>query len=182
MSFLKNLFQNIRLKRQKQSKDSFEEWQNRELDISEILSREDTSNVLLDAYEYCMRKCNWNVSQLEDGCVKDFLLGMLFRSEMDNGGIAQFFFNSSGNMASETVDALKRIDPECAELLVRALQCFPDGIAPVDQDERNQIMDRFDDDADALLESIDQAYFEADDDQKYLEYLQENKSEVERVS
>ena len=113
------------------------EWQNRELDIEEILSRDYSPNVIIDAYEYCMRKCSWDVSQMQNSTVKVFLLCIIFQGEVENGGITQFLSNSSGNMTSETIDALKRIDEVYADLLIKAAHCFPEGIVPKKQERYN---------------------------------------------
>lgn len=50
-----------------------------------------------------------------------------FVCEVNNGGIHQFFFNPSGEFASETVPALENVQmPHAASLLKRALTAFPD--------------------------------------------------------
>jgi hypothetical protein len=57
-----------------------------------------------------------------------------FFGEIVNGGISQFFSNSSGNRAHETLAALRTIGAAmCVELLEKALTLFPGGIAPVDR-------------------------------------------------
>jgi hypothetical protein len=50
-----------------------------------------------------------------------------FVCEVNNGGIHQFLSNPSGEFASETVDALEKIQmPYAASLLRRALIAFPE--------------------------------------------------------
>ena len=117
-----NLFKRIKMRRRinkslktngfnrRQFKRSMEEHINRKLDIQEILSREYSDNVVVDAYEYCMRKCNWDPSTLKESCVKDFLLCNVFDGEVGNGGISQFLSSSSGDMAEETVSSMEKID------------------------------------------------------------------------
>src|SRR5438034_442431 len=60
-----------------------------------------------------------------------------FTSEVDNGGFEQFFFNSGGGYAPETVDALERIGaPDVAALLERAIDLFPHGVVPRELEAR----------------------------------------------
>ena len=72
---------------------------NRQLDIQEIFSRDYSANVVVDAYEYHMRKCNWDPSFMKESSVKDFLLCVLFDGEVCNDGISQFLSNGSGDMS-----------------------------------------------------------------------------------
>ena len=156
---------------------SLTEWEKRRLDIREILSKAYSENVVIDAYEYCMKKCGWEPSVLEDGNVKDFLLCMLFQAEVDNGGISQFFFNSAGNQSRETVAALKRVDEESARILTAALQCFPDGVAPRDRQTRNDLMDQFDEETVDRLEDLENVMSEHNSYKMYYDFLQQHKED-----
>lgn len=52
-------------------------------------------------------------------------LAYYFDAEVHNGGFDQFYFNSQGNHAAETVDALREIGAvKSARLLVRANRLF----------------------------------------------------------
>jgi hypothetical protein len=64
--------------------------------------------------------------QLSDA-EKVILCTWRFVCEVNNGGFHQFFFNSSGAYAVETVSALESVQmPFAASLLRRALAAFPD--------------------------------------------------------
>ena len=91
--------------------ESFMKRENSNLDIQEILSREYSEDAAIDAYEYCMRKCNWEPSALKPGAMKDFLLCMDFSGWVGNGGISQFIENTSDDMIMETIEALKTFRP-----------------------------------------------------------------------
>lgn len=157
--------------------ESFMEMETRELNIREILSKAYSEDVVHDVYDYCMRKCDWNPFVLEDGNVKDFLLCMLFQNEVDNGGICQFFFNSSGDLSSETKAALKRIDPEAAGVLHKAINCFPDGVVPEDREIRNNLMDQFDEETAERLESLDGELFAHNRTKLCYDFLQAHKED-----
>ena len=61
--------------------------------------------------------------------------------EVNNGGFDQFFWNSAGDYARETVDALEAIGAvKFADLVRRAIAVFPGGDPPRDRDERGDAM------------------------------------------
>ena len=189
MSFIKTLLHRINIKRQikknlksngfnrRQFKKSLEEYRNRELDIHEILSREYSENVIIDVYEYCMRKCNWNPSVLKDGSIKDFLLCVLFEAEVAYGGMSQFLSDSSGDMCEETLTALKKLDDKYASILTEALKCFPDGIAPKDRNLRNGQMDQFNESIVNRIDELDQIAYEHGMSRKEYDFLMAHKSD-----
>lgn len=184
-----NLFQKIKMRKQinkslkesgfnrKEFKQSMKEHINRELDINEILAKDYPDNVVEDAYEYCMRKCNWDPSTLEDSNVRAFLLCVLFEGEVANGGISQFLSNSSGDMSEETALAMEKIDESVAGIIREAIQCFPNGQAPTDREERNEQMDRFDEETVKRLEKLDQTAWGLDISKNCYDFLQEHKTE-----
>ena len=57
--------------------------------------------------------------------------------EVANGGLDQFFFNSSGDQAHETLSALETIGAkQAAKILREAMAVFPGGVVPTDRDQR----------------------------------------------
>ena len=156
---------------------------NRKLDIHEILSRDSSNNVVVDAYEYYMEKCHWDLSTIQNDNIKDFLLCISFENELSNGGIFQFFANSSGDFSNETVLALYKVNAaDAAKLLEEALQFFPNHMAPKDQDERNDLMDHFSEQTVEQLEQLEQALDQIAWDcvitQNCYQFLQENKQDL----
>lgn len=171
-----NLFKNIKMRRQ--INKSMKEHTNRKLDIQEILSREYSDSVVADAYEYCMRKCEWNPSMLSESNVRDFLLCILFVGEVNNGGIFQFLSNSSGDMAEETVSALENVgEHKIAKLLKEALQYFPNGVVPKDCDVRNALMEQFDETVEEQFDKSDQIIWNHDFSQSCYKFLQAHKND-----
>lgn len=62
--------------------------------------------------------------------------------EVGNGGFEQFYYNTSGDWAVETVEALERIGADAAARIVRSLNDeFPNGRPSPDRDERQDQMD-----------------------------------------
>ena len=62
--------------------------------------------------------------------------------EINNGGFDQFYFNSSGDYANETVDALIMLGAlNTAEMVRKANAEFPNGIVPKDREKRQDVLD-----------------------------------------
>ena len=147
-----DFFQKIKLRRQ------IKQHINRPLDINEILSRESDINVVVDTYEFFMRKHHWNIDECSVDCVKVFLLCVLYDGEIANGGISQFLANSNGNYAHQTADALHIIGALDAEAILRkSFTVFKNGIVPNDDTERNKILDELTE-PNVLLELDEIAY------------------------
>lgn len=87
-----------------------------------------------------------------------FCLDALER-EVNNGGFAQFFENSAGDHALETIEALRTLGaPRVGRLVAEAVAVFPDGPAP-DRERRRRQLDRLDDRARAKLDQLDGAFY-----------------------
>jgi hypothetical protein len=68
---------------------------------------------------------------------KVFVLVWSLQGEIDNGGFDQFYFNSSGDRATETVAALTHIGAKrTADLVAEANSLFPDHLPPRDRPMR----------------------------------------------
>src|SRR6185436_580594 len=79
-------------------------------------------------------------------------------AEVNNGGFHQFFFNSSGELVPQTLDALKTIGaPKTRQLLERAVAiAFPGGY-PAEPEEVADALADFDAVAEAL-EPLDELF------------------------
>jgi hypothetical protein len=84
--------------------------------------------------------------------------------EISNGGFHQFFFNSTGNCAMQTLDALRRVAmPEWLAIYEKALAVFP---SPPSEDRvvRNEQMAAIPDEGHAWEDHID-AFYCTDEDE-----------------
>ncbi|MBL4770906.1 MAG: DUF4375 domain-containing protein [Planctomycetes bacterium] len=62
--------------------------------------------------------------------------------EIDNGGFDQFFFNTSGDWATDTVTAFVRIGaPSLAQVVKDAISAFPEGGPSRELDTRREQLD-----------------------------------------
>lgn len=81
-------------------------------------------------------------------------------NEVNNGGFFQFFDNSSGQFASEIVQAFIKIGAEkTAEICRKAVEAFGQEL-PVDWEERRSLLDQIADAAVAdVLDACDTAFY-----------------------
>ncbi len=102
--------------------------------------------------------------------------------EVNNGGFEQFFRNSPGQYALETVDALLTIGAaRMAEITRHAITAaFPDGAVPEDQDDRSDLIDAAGDTLGERLVGLDEKFYEYPDDLTGMlfEYVQANKKAI----
>ena len=76
---------------------------------------------------------------------KTFLYVEILEAEINNGGFDQFFFNSSGDYANETLEALKRIGAtKNAKIVEEAYSYFPENPIPKNNEKRREILENID--------------------------------------
>ena len=79
--------------------------------------------------------------------------------EVMNGGFNAYFFNSAGNDAAATLDALEAIEAnKTRELLIEACSKFPGGMPSTERFVRQEELEQVDPDID-LFENLDNAFF-----------------------
>lgn len=109
---------------------------------------------------------------------KLFYLNQNLEREVNNGGFNQYFVNSSGDFAQETILSLKAIGADkTSSILQMAIDQFPDKKVPKDRDERIEIIEQIEDTANEVWEELDQAFLEYEDDLNKLniEYVKKHK-------
>ena len=83
-----------------------------------------------------------------------------FIGEVINGGVSQFFSNSSGNRVLESLESLRQIGAALsATLLEKALTLFPGGIAPVNRQQRCDLLFEFEAREPQFLEDLSQVFY-----------------------
>lgn len=98
--------------------------------------------------------------------------------EVNNGGFQQFFWNSSGDTAVETLRALEALGAtEAARLVTRALAVFPDARPPADREARIALLETLPAEATATWSDLDDAFYRYPDDLTALmrEYVRANR-------
>jgi len=138
----------------------------------------EVSNILNDAYYE--NHNNFTIPELNI-----FYIDSLDR-DVNQNGFDGYFFNSAGDFAHETLDALKAIGSKIYyEILKNAINVFPNSIVPKDRNERQELLfeitKRNDDLEDylELWEDCDRKYWDYEEDLHSLiiEYIKSNINE-----
>lgn len=83
-----------------------------------------------------------------------------FEGEVINGGISQFFSNSSGDRAHESLASLQEIGAViCVALLEKALTLFPESAAPADRQKRCELLFVFENQNPQFLEELSLVFY-----------------------
>ena len=99
-----------------------------------------------------------------------FYVTQTFEMEANNGGVSQFFYNESGRFASELVNAFNEIGAKVtAGICQKAIEAFGREI-PVDQDEREDMLDELEDEISEILEECDSEFYNYEDNLSELNY------------
>ena len=99
-----------------------------------------------------------------------FYVTQTFEMEANNGGVSQFFYNESGRFASELVNAFNEIGAKVtAGICQKAIEAFGREI-PVDQDEREDMLDELEEEISEILEKCDSEFYNYEDNLSELNY------------
>lgn len=111
---------------------------------------------------------------------RHFFYASIFRFEVDNGGLAQYFVNSSGDDAHAALAGLEAIEANhAASVLHRAMALFgPDGPSP-DRDDRHDQLASLTDEQDDEMEALTAEFFRDEDhvELRLLTYARQHSSD-----
>jgi len=149
--------------------------------LDEILKLEDETDIVIEIGQKLWSKSNddKNFESL-NSIEKNVLYIEMLEGQVNNGGFDQYFFNSSGEYAHETLIALEEIKAsQMAEILNRAIKVFPSLPIPKDSEQRRGHMED-------IPESVSETWSKLDDEfYKYpenlaglvIEYVKANRKE-----
>lgn len=120
----------------------------------------------------CLERFNaeyWRT--LKDGGVpalsrlqRDALCIMSFQGEINNGGMHQYLFNSSGDLAKETTDVMRRIGAHnAAAILERANDYVGPAGPPTDRDARMALLLALPEDKQQVIHDLTGDFYDAED-------------------
>jgi hypothetical protein len=112
-------------------------------------------------------------------CEKNIVYIEELEREVNNGGFNQYFFNSSGDFALETIGALKIIGSKTfLEIVQEAVDKFPGKIVPKDRGERQKLLANIDENIE-LWEELDNRFYEYEEDiyELMIRYIRKNINE-----
>ena len=111
---------------------------------------------------------------------KLFYINQNLEREVNNGGFSQYFINSSGNYAHETIKSLQTIGANTtADLLQNAIDQFPDHKVPKNRDERMELVKSNEEKANEVWEELNQKFYQYTDNLNDLNinYIKKNRNE-----
>ena len=134
--------------------------------IEEIFNIDDPVPAIIELDSKLNEKSNYgeNISLLSDGEKVVLFIENLER-EVNNGGFSQFFWNSSGDYAQETLAALKSIGAnKTAEIVSKAFSVWPNGNIPSDRVARQNTLETIEDKSVETWNICDDTFYEYEDD------------------
>jgi hypothetical protein len=149
--------------------------------LEELLSSDDKNSSIIELDNFIGELCSYGdeMDKLTEP-QRLFYLNQNLEREVNNGGFNQYFINSSGDYAHETLGSLKAIGADItAKLLQKAIDQFPNKKVPQDRDERIELVEQIEEIANEVWEELEQKFFEYNDDLNSLnlDYVSQHKSE-----
>lgn len=155
-----------------------------EFDIDKVLKLESRDKIVTEIDTYLNKKCEYGekVNLLNNSQKVLWIIENLER-EINNGGFNQFYWNSSGNYANETIDALILIEAyKTAEIVKKANSEFKNGSVPKDRAERQNELELIEENAEENWNNLDSEFYEYNDDltELLIAFVINNKSDFEK--
>lgn len=152
---------------------------NRELDIDELINSEDLNRSIIEIDNYVSDLCDYgdSLEKLNEH-QRIFFYNQTIEREVNNGGFNQFYYNSSGDHAHETVESLKSIGAgKTAQIVSKANSRFPNAVVPRDRDERNGVLQKIENESNDSWEKLDDDFCKYEEDLNALnmEYIKAHK-------
>ena len=149
------------------------------LDIERLILAADKNKSIIEIDNFICKLCSWgNEPDKSTEPQKNFYFNQELEREINNGGFKQYFNNSSGDYAHETILSLKLIGAnKTADILQNAIDQFPNQTVPRDREERQGILVIIQEKANKIWDELDQKFFAYADDLNSLniEYVRQNK-------
>jgi len=146
--------------------------------IESILSSDDLNGSIIELDNQICEQCSWgdDLDALTEP-EKNFYYNQEFEREINNGGFSQYFFNTAGGYANNTIISLQLIGAnKTASILQAAINQFPDNKIPLDHVDRQNAIELIADEAYKAWEELDQKFFLYEDDLNALNinYVKQN--------
>ena len=148
-------------------------------DIDSLLLN-DTDRLIIDLDTYLCELSEYGeaLEKLSES-QKIFYYNQELEREINNGGFNQYFYNSSGDCAHQTIISLRQINAiKTAAILQLAIDQFPNSIVPKDQSERWEILEKIEEKAEEVWEQLDKRFLEYEDNlyDLNIEFIKQHRS------
>ncbi|MBS1600622.1 MAG: DMP19 family protein [Bacteroidetes bacterium] len=149
-------------------------------DIDTLLISPDTNNAIIEIDNYVCKLCSYGdtLEHLTEP-QKNFYFNQNLEREINNGGFNQYFYNSSGDFAHDTIISLKIIGAnKTADILQQAIDQFPNSTVPKDRAQRQEVLEQIEDNANAVWEQLNQSFYKYEENLNELniDYIKQNRS------
>jgi Domain of unknown function (DUF4375) len=146
--------------------------------LDTLLNSEDTNRSIIELDNFIGELCDYgdDFNKLTDQ-QKLFYLNQNLEREINNGGFNQYFINSSGDNAHDTILSLKAIGADkTADILQKAIDQFPNKTVPKDRDKRTEIVEQIEEVANEVWNDLDQKFYQYEDNLNTLniEYIKKH--------
>jgi hypothetical protein len=134
--------------------------------LETLLSSDDTNGSIIEIDNIIGDLCSYGDDMVKlTEPQKQFYYNQCLEREINNGGFNQYFINSSGDFAHQTIQSLTAIGATTtADILQKAIDQFPDKKVPQDRDERIELVEQIEETANEVWEELDGKFFEYADD------------------
>lgn len=138
----------------------------KKFNLEKVLNLEYDSDIVIAIDEYLNEKSEFGekIEKLNSS-QKTVLFVENLEREVNNGGLNQFYFNSSGDFSIETLYALLKIGAKkTAKVLMIANSEFPNGIIPKDREQRIKIIEQIEDKSNEIWNSLDEKFYTSENE------------------
>lgn len=151
--------------------------------LNEILELDDEADIVIEIGQKLWDKSKDDKDfESLNSIEKNILYIEMLEGQVNNGGFDQYFFNSSGEYAHETLIALKEIKALLmADILDRAISVFPALPIPKDTEQRREYMKDIPESISETWEKLDDEFYKYSENLAGLviNYVKTNKREIE---
>jgi Domain of unknown function (DUF4375) len=149
--------------------------------LEQVLKYEDQTDSIIELDNFICELCEWGESIQElTEAQKQFYYNQNLEREVNTGGFEEYFANSTGDFAHETILSLKAIGANhTADILQSAIDQFPGKQVPKGSDARNELMQKLGEAATERWAALDESFFEYKDDLNSLnlEFVKKHRAE-----
>ena len=150
-------------------------------DVDGLIDSEDLNASIITLDDHISKICDYGDSvERLNAHQKVFFWIQSLEREINNGGFNQYYFNNSGDFAHETVESLKAIGAEkTALILQKANHQFPGNRVPKDRDERQDVLEQIENDANKIWDELDKEFcaYEEDLNALNMKYVKAHRSD-----
>lgn len=153
------------------------------MNIDEILQMDNQTSAIIELDERVNELSDYgeDLSKLTEP-QKVLLFVENLEREVNNGGFSQFYLNSSGDYAHETLRGLRTIEAnKMADILAKANSVWPNQTVPKDRAKRKEVQEAIEEQASPIWDQCDNNFYQYPDDivGLLLKYVKQHKVDFE---